>query len=141
MRALQIVSEFTYPVTAITSPSSAVVLIAAEVGSQLPLGDEAVPGEDMGFPSSGSCVVAVELEGVTAPAGDTINIQTSNNYYAQLGGSPTYATVKTITLPALTTKSKTIFVDRVPLGEAVRLSITAAGTTGVGTVSAYLLSE
>lgn len=140
MRALSIVREFTYPATAITSNSSAIVLTATEVGTQLPDGDESVPGEDMGFPSSGSGVVVVDLEGVTSAAGDTINVQTSNNYYANLGGSPTYATVKTITLPALTTKSTAYYVDRCPLGEAVRISITATGTTGTGTVSATILT-
>jgi|GEM_PF-5256194 len=141
MRALQIVSEFAYPATATTSASSAIVLTAGEIGTQLPLGDEAVPGEDMGFPSSGSCVCAVELEGVTSNAGDTVNVQTSNNYYANLGGTPTYATVKSVTITGLTAKSKTLFLDRAPLGEAVRISITTTSTAGAGTVSAYLLSE
>ena len=140
MRALQLLSEFTYPTTATTSNANAVVFTAANVGSVFG-GQESVPGEDMGFPSSGSGVVAIELEGVTAAAGDTINVQVSNNYYLDSGSGETFTTVKTVTLPALTTKSKTIFVDRVPWGEAVRLSITTTGVTGVGTVSAYALSE
>jgi hypothetical protein len=140
MRALQLLSEFAYPATATTSNANAVVFTAANVGSVFG-GQESVPGEDMGFPSSGSGVVAVELEGVTAAAGDTITIQVSNNYYLDSGSGETFTTVKTVTLPALTTKSKTIFVDRVPWGEAVRVSITTTGATGAGTVSAYALSE
>lgn len=140
MRAIQICSEFTYPATAITTASAAVLLAAANVGSVY-AGQEATPGEDMAFPTTGSCVAAIELEGVTSTAGDTINVQASQNYYAVSGSSPTYVTTKTATLPALTTKSKTIFLDRVGLGEAVRISITAVGAIGVGTVSAYLLSE
>lgn len=140
MRALQILSEFAYPTTATTSNSNAVVLTAANVGSVFG-GQAAVPGEDMAFPSGGTPVVAVELEGVTAAAGDTINVQVSNNYYLDAGSGETFVTQKTITLPVLVTKSKTFFLDRVQMGEAVRLSITTTGTTGLGTVSAFLLSE
>lgn len=140
MRALQILSEFTYPTTATTSNSNAVVLTAANVGSVFG-GQASVPGEDMAFPSGGTPVVAVELEGVTAAAGDTINVQVSNNYYLDAGSGETFVTQKTITLPVLVTKSKTFFLDRVQMGEAVRLSITTTGTTGLGTVSAFLLSE
>lgn len=139
MRALQIASEFTYPATAITSASTPVLLVAANVGSVFG-GQEAVPGEDIAFSSSGSGVIAIELEGVTTTVGDTVNVQSSVNYYSTAGAAATYQTVKTVTLPALTTKSKTIFVDRALLGEAVRISITALGSVGVGTVSVYLLT-
>jgi hypothetical protein len=141
MRAKLLVSEFAYPTTATTSNSTPILLTAANVGSVYG-GQAAVPGEDMGFPSSGSAVVAVELEGVTCAAADVINIQASTNYYADSGAGETFVTTGTTgALSALTTKSKTIFVDALSLGEAVRISITTNGVTGVGTVSAYLLSN
>jgi hypothetical protein len=140
MRALLLVSEFTYPTTATTSNTTPILLTAANVGSVYG-GQSAVPGEFTVFSSSGSGVCAIELEGVTSAAGDTIAVQVSNNYYADSGSGESFTASQTYTLPALTTKSKTIFLDKVNFGEAVRLSITTTGTSGAGTVSAYLLAD
>lgn len=140
MRALLLTLGMTYPVTAITGTSTPILLVAAPVGSVF-AGDEAVPGEDMGFPSSGNAVVEVYLEAATTAAGDTINVQTSQNYYADSGSGETFTTVATITPGVLTTSWRSFALDRVPLGEAVRLSITATGTTGAGKVSAYLFNN
>lgn len=141
MRALLLTLGMTYPTTAITGTSTPILLVAAAIGSVF-AGDEAVPGEDMGFPSSGTAVVEVSLEAVTSVAGDTINVQVSNNYYLDSGSGETFTTVATITPGGLGANSwRSYFLDRVPLGEAMRLSITATGTTGLGKVSAYLLNN
>jgi hypothetical protein len=95
----------------------------------------------MGFPSSGTAVAVVNLEGATLAAADSINIQVSNNYYQDSGSGETFTTVKTITGTALTASNREFFLDLCPLGEAMRLSITTTGTTGAGAVSAYLLNN
>lgn len=130
--------------------STPILLIAANVGSYW-AGDQAVPGEDMGFPSSGNAVVAVVLDDVAMAAGDTIKVLTSNNYYADDGSGETFAAVATFT--ATTTypggtvgtpgsgAHTTIFLDRVPLGEAMEVSLTLAGCSDGGSFSAYLLSN
>ncbi len=138
MRALLLASEIAFTANS-TTHSTPILLVAAAIGSVF-AGDEAVPGEDMGFPSSGNAVVAIELEGVTSGSGDTIIVESSQNYYSDSGSGETFTTVATFTPGALTTKSKTAFLDRVPLGEAVRISTISTHTAGTGTVSAYLLS-
>ena len=139
MRALLLASEIAFTANT-TTHSTPILLVAAGVGSVF-AGDEAVPGEDMGFPSSGTAVVAIELEGVTSGTSDTIIVEASQNYYSDSGSGESFATVATYTLGSLTSKSKTVFLDRVPLGEAVRLSVVSAHTGDTGTASAYLLSD
>ncbi|MDE2098507.1 MAG: hypothetical protein KGL39_14735 [Patescibacteria group bacterium] len=140
MRAKLLANELAVPATATTAYSTPVLLTAANVGSVYG-GDEAVPGEDLAFSSSGSGVVAVHLEGATFAAGDTVFVQVSNNYYADGGSGETWTTVATATPGALTTKSKPLYLDRVPFGEAMRLGITTTGATGVGSVSADILTD
>src|SRR5579863_8302592 len=100
MRSLLVTLGMTYPTTATTANSTPVLLTAANVGSVYG-GQAAVPGEDMGFPSSGNAVLEVSLEAATTAAGDTINFQVSNNYYADSGSGETFTTVATITPGAL----------------------------------------
>jgi len=123
-----------------TANSTPILLVAAPVGSVF-AGDEAVPGEDMGFPSSGNAVVAVALEGATFGAGDSINIQVSNNYYADSGSGETFTTVATISPGALTTSNREYYLDRVSLGEAMRVQVISTHTSGTGKVTAYLLNN
>ncbi len=139
MRALLLASEIAFTANS-TTHSTPILLVAAGVGSDF-AGDEAVPGEDMGFPSSGTAVVALSLEGVSNSTSGTVIVEASQNYYSDSGSGETFTTVATYTLGALTTKSKTVFLDRVPLGEAVRISTVSVHTADAGgTVSAYLLS-
>lgn len=124
--------------------STPILLIAAGVGSSgYAGGDAAVPGEDMGFPSSGTAVLALSLNGVSLEAGDTIVLYGSNNYYVDAGSGETFTALATYTHPTTESSvllSGVIFIDRVPLAEALQLKITnAAG--GLGQVSAYLLNN
>lgn len=139
MRSKLLASELAYTANA-TVNSTPILLVAAAVGSVF-AGDEAVPGEDMAFPSSGSGVVAVSLEGVTSGAGDSINVQVSNNYYADSGSGESFSTSASYTPGALTTTSKTIYLDNVPFGEAMRLQNISTHTAGAGKTSAYLLNN
>lgn len=138
MRALLICSELAITANA-TTTSTPILLVAAAVGSVF-AGDEKVPGEDLAFSSSGSGVVALSLEGATfSGTTSTIVVKTSQNYYADSGSGETFTVAATYTPSALTTKSKTVYLDRVPLGEAVEISVISAHTGELGTVSAYLL--
>lgn len=141
MRSLQLALGFTYPTTATTTYSTPILLTGANAGSVY-AGAEAVPGEDMGFPSSGNACVNIDLEGVnTNGASDMILIQVSNNYYADSGSGETFTTVASITPGSLTGSNRSYYLDRVPLGEAVRVGVTATGTGGAGKVTAYLLNN
>jgi hypothetical protein len=133
-----------------TATSTPILLVAANVGSYW-AGDQAVPGEDMGFPSSGNCVVVVNLSQVVMAAGDTIVIKTSNNYYADDGSGESFSAVATFTATttfpggtagaAFEGSNTDIYFDRVPLGEAMEISITLAGSADNGSLSAYLLNN
>lgn len=120
--------------------STPILLVAAAVGSVF-AGQEAVPGEDMAFPSSGSGVVALSLEGVTFGSGDTITVDVSNNYYADSGSGESFTVSATYTPGALTSISKTVFLDNVPYGEAMRVTVNSTHSTGAGKVTAYLLGN
>jgi hypothetical protein len=127
--------------------SSPILLIPLPVGTYAAgAGEEKKPGEDMGFPSSGSAVVALVLQGLELETGDTIQVMASNNYYLDSGYNETFAAVGTYTQPTSdqsTVLNTTIFLDAVSLGEAMYVKITSAGTVGgaVGQVSAYLLNN
>lgn len=139
MRSLLLASEVAYTANS-TVNSTPILLIAANVGSVYG-GQAAVPGEDIAFSSDGTACVAIALEGVTSGAGDTINVQVSNNYYADSGSGESFTTAKSFSPGSLSTKSKTVYLDRVQLGEAVRLQTISTHTGAVGTVSAYLLND
>ena len=144
MRALKVADAFACVANASTY-STPVVLVAGFVGS--PAGnDQAVPGEDLGFPSSGNAVLACYLSGVTlASTGSTLVYQTSVNYYSATvaGTSVTYTTQETILNGANDVSALTDvqFIDRVPLGEAVRVGWISTHSSDAGSVSAYLLSN
>lgn len=145
MRSLKICANQAVVANATTN-TTAVLLIAGFVGVAADGGGAAVPGEDMGFPSSGDAVLAAYLSAVDMNStGSTINYQTSVNYYSQtvLGNSPTYTTQQVIFNGAAGSTSYTgpLYFDRVPLGEAVRLSIVSDHTADAGKVTAYLLSN
>jgi hypothetical protein len=139
MRALLVCSELSVSANS-TVHSTPILLVAGAVGSVF-AGDEAVPGEDMAFPSSGSCVVAVSLEGVTSGSGDSLTVDASVNYYSDSGSGETFTASKTYTPGTLSAKSKTVFLDQVALGEAIRVSYTSTHSSGAGTITAYLLNN
>jgi len=132
------------PTATSTSSSTPILLIAG--GHFVNYGDSNVPGEDMAFPSSGTAVVALVLSDLTLQAADTIAVQVSQNYYADSGSGETFANAKnglftaTTTFPGATALDTTIYLDNVSLGEAVRITVTAAGTVTGGQISAYLLN-
>lgn len=124
-----------------TATSTPILLIAGNVGSFW-AGDQSVPGEDMGFPSSGSCVVALSLQDVSLESGGEINVLTSNNYYADDGSGESFSIVASYNPSGgLSSAYQTVFLDRVPLGEAVELQIVSVHTADAGYVTAYLLSN
>jgi hypothetical protein len=124
--------------------SSAILLIAGYIGTVV---GEAVPGEDMAFASDGTCVLALSLNSVVLESGDTIALYGSNNYYLDSGSGETFAALATYTWPTAESsvaESGVVFIDRVPLAEAVYLRIQSANTgggTSSGDVSAYLLNN
>jgi hypothetical protein len=144
MRSKMICQAFA-PTATSTSSSTPILLIAG--GHFANYGDSNVPGEDMAFPSSGSAVVALVLSDLTLTAADTIAVQVSTNYFSDSGSGETFANAKngvftaTTTFPGASALDTTIFLDNVSLGEAVRITVTAAGTVTGGLVSAYLLSN
>ncbi len=125
-----------------TATSTPILLVAAPVGSVF-AGDEAVPGEDMAFPSSGTAVVALVFEGVTLTLADTVQVLVSQNYYADSGSGETFVASYTYTVPSagLSSYNATKFIDQVALGEAVEVKIVSGHTSGAGSISAYLLSN
>lgn len=144
MRSKKIVDQFACVANASTY-STAVVLTAGFVGVAADGGGATVPGEDMGFPSSGTAVLACYTSAVTlASTGSTLVYQTSVNYYSQTvaGNSPTYVTEQVILNGASDISAITDlqYFDKVPLGEAVRLGWISTHSADAGTVSAYLLS-
>ena len=121
--------------------SSAILLIAGYTGSQV---GEAVPGEDLAFSSSGSAVVAISYNAAILESGDTIALFGSNNYYSDSGSGETFSALGTYTWPtAESSVSQTgvVFLDRVPLAEAVYVKVTAAGASASGTVTVTLLTS
>ncbi len=141
MRAKTICTSLAVSANA-TATSTPVLLVAAPVGSKF-AGQEAVPGEDMAFPSSGNAVLALVFEGVTLTLADTIVVNVSNNYYADSGSGETFTAAYTYTVASagLSSYSSTHFVDQVALGEAIEVAITSGHSSGAGSVSAYLLSN
>ena len=129
-----------------TVTSTPILLIAG--GHFANYGDSNVPGEDMAFPSSGTAVVALSIMAQSAATGDlltsgaSINILTSNNYFKDSGSGETFASVASYA-PAggISTKTPTVFLDRVPLGEAVCVQIVSVTTADTGFVTAYLLNN
>lgn len=120
--------------------SSAILLIAGYTGSQV---GEAVPGEDLAFSSSGSCVLCLSFDAVILEGGDTIALYGSNNYYSDSGSGETFSALATYTWPSTESsvaQSGVAFVDKVPLAEAVYIKITNAAS-GAGSVSAWLLNN
>lgn len=140
MRAKTICTDLTCALG--TNTSTPVLLVAAAVGSVF-AGDEAIPGEDMAFPSSGNAVLALEFNGVTLTLADTIVVNTSNNYYADSGSGETWVAQYTYTVPSagLSGYSVTKFIDKFPLGEAIEVVITSGHSSGAGSISAYLLNN
>ena len=123
-----------------TATSTPILLIAG--GHFKNYGDSNVPGEDMAFPSSGNAVVALSLSVFTLASGGSVVVQTSNNYFSDSGSGETFATVATYA-PAggITSDSEVVFLDKVPLGEAVQVVITSVLTADTGKVTATLLSN
>lgn len=128
-----------------TVTSAPVLLIAG--GAFANYGQENVPGEDMGFPSSGSCVVCLAFDGTSLAtggeqltSGGSVNIQTSNNYYADSGSGETFTTVATYAPAGGIVGNRVAFLDRVPLGEAILVQVVSVVTADQGAVTAYLLS-
>lgn len=130
-----------------SSSSSNILLVAAPTGTfAAGAGEQKKPGEDMAFPSSGSAVVALILQGLELEVGDTIQVMASNNYFLDSGSGETFTAVGTYTQAtsdASTVLNTTVFLDNVSLGEAMYVKITSAGAVGgaVGQVSAYLLNN
>lgn len=147
MRAKSLCTQLAVSGGASTS-STPILLIAG--GHFAAYGDSNVPGEDMAFPSSGNAVVALSLEaaadstgsGFSLTSGGSIFIQTSNNYYSDSGSGETFATVATYAPSGgITGVGHVVFLDKVPLGEAVLVKITSVVTADVGYVTATLLNN
>lgn len=141
MRAKTIVADLAIVANS-TTTSTPILLVAAPVGSVF-AGDEAVSGEDMAFPSSGNAVLALVFDEVTLSLADTVAVLTSVNYYADSGSGETFTAQYTYTVPSagITAYSSTKFVDKLPLGEAIEVSVVSGHSSGAGSISAYLLNN